>query len=262
MSIIDQSKWGRLRVTGADRVRFLQGMLTNDVNALAVGGWCRAAVLNVKGRVLAVVDAVKEEDAFVLVTEPVTADKLRQILERYAISDDVTFTPIDVPLHRVWSDDDVEAPWTAPPIFAAPPSQAAAENEIEVRRVEAGLPKYGVDVSEDYFPFEANLDRAISHNKGCYVGQEVVARATARGHANKRLVGIVLAQGVATPGESIGAPGAAKESVGVITSSALSPRFGAIALGYVHKSAWEPGTQITLIGDRTGTVRSLPFSRA
>ncbi len=257
-TILDQSSWGRLRVTGADRVRFLQGMLTNDVGALAVGAWCRAAVLNVKGRVLAIVDAVREEEAILLITEPVTADKLRALLDKHAIADDVTFTPVaDLAVHRVWGEAP-DAPWTAPPIFAPPPALSSAA-ELEIRRVEAGLPRYGVDVSEDHFPFEANLDRAISHTKGCYIGQEVVARATARGHANKRLVGLRLAgEGVAAPGIEVSS--AARPDAGVVTSSVISPRFGAIALAYVHKSSWDPGTQVTLAGGRAATVAALPFA--
>lgn len=253
--VVDQSGWGQLRVTGEDRQRFLQGMLTNDVAALAPGGFLRAAVLNVKGRVLAVVDAVLDgDDGYLLLTEPVTAAKLQQLLERHAIADDVTFTPVSRAVHRVW--DSPAGVWSAPPIFAAP-AQASAEAEIEVRRVEAGLPRYGVDVSEDYFPFEANLDSAISMTKGCYIGQEVVARASARGHANKRLRGVRLGgEGPAATGAAISS--AAREAAGTVTSSVVSPQFGSIALAYVHKSSWDAGTAVK-VGDREGVVADLPF---
>jgi folate-binding protein YgfZ len=256
--IVDQSAHGMLRVTGEDRRRFLQGMLTNDVATLVPGGFLRAAVLNVKGRVLAVVDAVLDgDDAYLLVTEPVTAAKLHQLLERHAIADDVEFEPVSRPLHRVWGSP--AEVWTAPPIFAAPEA-ASPEAEVEIRRVEAGLPRYGVDVSEDHFPFEANLDSAISMTKGCYIGQEVVARASARGHANKRLRGVRLS------GEDPVAPGtpvssAAREAAGAVTSSVVSPDLGPIALAYVHKSSWDAGTKVTLAG-REGVVTDLPFTPA
>lgn len=255
--LFDQSAWGKLRVTGADRVRFLQGMLSNDVATLAPGGWCRATILNVKGRVVAVVDALQEGESILLLTEPATADKVRDVLRKHAIMDDVEFTPVDVPAHRVW--DSIEAVWTAGPRLGAAPG--APEAEVEVRRVEAGLPRYGADVSEDYFPFEANLDRAISYTKGCYIGQEVVARAHARGHANKRLVGLRLddpAAGAAAPGTTLASD--ARPDAGTITSSVVSPELGPIALAYVHKSSWEPGTRVTLAGGRAATVVALPFA--
>src|SRR5205814_1988898 len=127
---------------------------TNDVAGLAAGAWCRAVTLNVKGRVLAVADVLNEGDAFLLVTEPITADKLRQVLERHAIADDVEFAPAARALHRVW--DSIDAVWSAPPVLSARVGSSA--EAIDVRRVEAGLPRYGVDVSEEYFPFEANLE--------------------------------------------------------------------------------------------------------
>src|SRR5262245_48970097 len=249
---VDQSRWGLVGATGADGERFLQGMLTNDVASLAPGGFVRAAVLNVKGRVLAVVDLVADGDAYLLITEPVTAEKLQQILERHAIADDVELARVERACHRVW--DSPEAVWTAPPIFAPPP-EASSDAEVEICRVEGGLPRYGVDVSEDYFPFEANLDTAVSMTKGCYIGQEVVARAHARGHANKRLCGVVL-DGPVAAGAPVAA--AAREAAGTVTSAVVSPDFGPIALAYIHKSAWDPGTKVRA-GDREGTVVSLPF---
>jgi folate-binding protein YgfZ len=258
--IVDQSKWGLLRVTGADRVRFVQGMVTNDVAALAPGGWTRASILNVKGRVLAVVDVVAEPEALVVITEPVTAAKVKEPLEKHAIIDDVTFTPFEADLHRIW--DDPESVWTAPPVFAPPPEAASSEDEVEIRRIEGGLPRYGVDVSEDHFPFEAHLEPGISYTKGCYIGQVVVARAHARGHANRGLRGLLLdGDGVASASDVIAT--ADRPDAGQITSSVVSPDFGAIALGYVHKSAWDAGMRVRVgAAGREATVATLPFSGA
>lgn len=249
--VVDQSNWGQLRVTGADRTRFLQGMLTNDVAKLEPGGFLRAAALNVKGRVLAIVDVLREDDSYVVVTEPATATKVRELLDRYAIADDVTFTSEARPLHRVWPN--AAAVWTAPPIFSA----ATAVGDAELRRIEAGIPRYGVDVSEDNFPFEANLDSAISYTKGCYIGQEVVARAHARGHANKRLVGLCVdASEPLAPGTAIDA--VSRPAAGIVTSSARSPSLGVIALAYLHRSVWDAGSEVR-IGDRPAVVATLPF---
>jgi folate-binding protein YgfZ len=251
--IVDQSSWGQLEVTGADRVRFLQGMVTNDIAGLAPGQFRRAALLNVKGRVLAIVDVVEEGESLLEITEPVTADKVRALLEKHAIADDVTFTPVARAIHRVW--DSIDAVWSAPPVFAPPPS-TSSEAEIDVLRVEAGLPRYGVDVSEDHFPFEAHLEPAISMTRGCYIGQEVVARASARGHANKLLRGLRLASDAPVAGATIAAAG--RDDAGKVTSQVVSPRFGPIALAYVHKSAWDPGTEVR-VGEQTATVVELPF---
>src|SRR5262249_58353819 len=76
--VVDQSGWGKLRVTGEDRERFLQGMVTNDLAGMAVGSFRRAAILSVKGRVLAVVDIVAEEGSYLVLTEPVTARKVAE----------------------------------------------------------------------------------------------------------------------------------------------------------------------------------------
>lgn len=252
MTVVDQRAWGQLRVTGGDRLRFLQGMITNDLAALTPGGWLRAAILNVKGRVLAIVHAVHEGESFLLLAPDGLGDKVHQILDRHAIADDVAFAKEQRPLHRVWSD--AASVWTAPPIFAEPVG-AAPPAEVETLRIEAGMPRYGVDVSEDYFPFEANLDSAISMNKGCYTGQEVVARASARGQANKRLVGLRLSEPV-EPRTPIAA--STRPEAGIVTSAVVSPRLGPIALGYVHRTVWDPGTTLT-IGAATATVSALPF---
>lgn len=251
--VVDQSTWGQLRVAGADRERFLQGMLTNDVGAAALppGAWRRASILNAKGRVVAVVDVVNEGDAYVILSEPECADKAREVLEKHAIVDDVTFEPLSRPVHRVWTDP--PAVWTAPPVFAARPDAVPwGSPAAEARRIEAGLPRYGIDVTEEHFPFESALEREISYTKGCYVGQEVVARAHARGHANKRLVIVrVSGDGPVAPGTPVSAE--ARPDAGIVTSSAVSPELGPLALAYVHRSVWSPGTRLHL-GERIGTI--------
>jgi folate-binding protein YgfZ len=239
--IVDQTGWGQIRARGGDRARFLQGMLTCDVVGLAKDAWARAATLSVKGRVLAVADVVNEGETFLLITEPVTGDKLLALLSKHAIADDVEFEKVSVPVHRVW--DSPGAVWTAPPIFAA--RAGSPSDLVEVRRVEAGLPRYGVDVGEDYFPFEANLDSILCHTKGCYIGQEVVVRAGTRGQVKKKLVGLWRGD----------AEDAATEQAALkVTSSVVSPRLGSIALAYVHHTLAEPGTRL-----KEGVVAPLPF---
>ena len=137
------------------------------------------------------------------------------------------------------------------------------EEAQEILRVEAGIPRYGVDFTEDNLLLEVGLDNAVSFNKGCYLGQEVVERIRSRGHVNKKLVGLSLeGQESASPGDVITV---ADKAVGTITSSVHSPAVGKpIALGYVHKDYWEPDTRVGVnhqgisIGAR---VADLPFVR-
>ncbi len=132
---------------------------------------------------------------------------------------------------------------------------------MEVRRIEAGIPLFGVDMDESHLPLEAGLDAAISFNKGCYVGQEYVARLAHRGHLNRKLVGLEM------PGEVVPESGddivGSDHTVGHITSAALSPALGhPVALGYVQRDFLAPGTEVTVRGDRqelAARVAELPF---
>ena len=127
---------------------------------------------------------------------------------------------------------------------------AASEETAETLRIEAGRPRFGVDMSADTIPLEAGIeDRAISFTKGCYVGQEVIIRVVHRGHGRvaRRLVSIVLS-GEAVPGR--GSPiQVGDRVVGEITSATASPKLGApLALGYVHRDHAEPGTALSVNG--------------
>jgi folate-binding protein YgfZ len=132
---------------------------------------------------------------------------------------------------------------------------------LELVRVEAGVPRYGQDMVDTTIPLEANLTNAISYNKGCYIGQEVIARATFRGHMNRKLAGLLLGDAEAAPGTELRK---GEKKVGWVTSVVESPVKGQrVALGYVHKDSLEPGTQLTLAGGpATATVAALPFTAA
>lgn len=135
---------------------------------------------------------------------------------------------------------------------------AVSREALELLRVEAGLGRMGVDMEEGAtIPLEANLERGISYNKGCYVGQETIARATFRGHVNKKLVGLQLSRADAAPNTPLKK---GEKVVGRITSTAHSPKFGEIALGYVHRTLLDPGTELELEGGGTAKVTALPFS--
>lgn len=131
----------------------------------------------------------------------------------------------------------------------------------ELLRVEAGIPRYGMDMNEDNLLLEVGLDQAVSFDKGCYLGQEVVERIRSRGHVNKKLAGLSLeGNSAVSKGDLIRSQG---KEVGEVTSSILSPALKRpLALGYLHRDYLQPGTQVII--DHTGTtisavVSALPF---
>jgi len=131
-----------------------------------------------------------------------------------------------------------------------------------ILRVEAGIPLYGVDFTDDNLLLEVGLDHAVSFSKGCYLGQEVVERIRSRGHVNKKLVGLILeGRESASRGDAL----FADKPVGTITSSVHSPALGKpVALGYVYKDYWSPDTRLSLQhdgGSIEAKVVALPFVR-
>jgi folate-binding protein YgfZ len=133
-----------------------------------------------------------------------------------------------------------------------------AENTL---RIEAGIPRYGTDITEDHLLLETGLEHAVSFTKGCYLGQEVVERIRSRGHVNKKLCGLLLdGEAPARAGDLIFA---ADKNIGHVTSAVYSPALARpIVLGYLHRDFWTPGSKVSV--DRggeslTATVAGLPF---
>lgn len=127
-----------------------------------------------------------------------------------------------------------------------------------ILRTEAGIPWYGVDMDERTLPPEAGLEaRAISYDKGCYVGQEIIERIRSRGHVNRRLAGLTLSGALPAAGAKLTTNG---KEVGTITTAVDSPTLGrAIALGYVRREHLQPGTRLALESGATAEVAPLPF---
>ena len=126
----------------------------------------------------------------------------------------------------------------------------------EIVRVESGRPRHGMDMSEENLPAEAGIvERSVSFTKGCYVGQEPVARMHYKGHPNRHLRGLRLSE-AAAPGAALVAEG---KDVGRVTSAALSPALGPIALALVRREV-APGDEVSVGEDElTATVVELPF---
>ena len=306
-----------IRVTGPDAQRFLQGMLTADMDALRLGEGCPAVLLTAKGKMVADFVVYRTETGFLLSCVQQAKQSALEMLQRHLIMDDATVEdasdawatlgvygvgtpgllattlgvgdealPRRLYEHRMVSGEvwvavacdlgiagfHVMGPWPVLEGWRAQweqrgvlPMPGALAQQL---RVEAGIPLYGVDMDQERLPLEARLDAAVSFSKGCYVGQEVMVRVTSRGHINRKLMGLSFPAGGFPP--AVGTPlvHPTKENAGTVMSGTVSDRFGTIALGYVHRSLWEPGTTLYVAspGDPFSTslpmavVRALPFA--
>lgn len=294
-AVVDAGFRSLLIATGADRVSFFQGMLSNDVAKLSVGHWMDAAHLTVQARIVSDLRVLALADELWLDVPAQRREPLRQTLEKFIIADDVELhEPQLAPLlalegprsaallagllgedappargeHRAASFGGSSLRvaglsliggegfylWGPPPV-AVELWQRCTElgalpvgmEALDALRIEAGIPWYGCDMDESILAPEAGLAGAISFSKGCYLGQEIVERATARGQLQKRLVGLFgHSRVVPERGTRLLHAG---DDVGWITSAAFSPTKGAlVALGYLRRNAWAPGTEIEVAG--------------
>ncbi len=277
----------QLRITGPDRVSFLQGMVTNDVESLAIGESCAAAMLTAKGALVGLCRVLKLTDALVLDVQAGEGQNVRAFLEKYLISEDAVIEPDETtlvlslvgPLAATslarLSPEAVVGPLV--PAFAGMRELLVRRSHVEsiknlladlsvlsedvwnVLRVEAGAPLFGVDLSTTTIPLEAGLDHAIAYKKGCYIGQEVIARATYRGQMNKQLKGLLLEPSSASqplPFDLF----SGEKKVGVVSSMVQSPkRQQLIGLGFVHRDHVASGTKLRCAGEGVAEVVALPF---
>lgn len=259
-------------VEGPDAASFLHGLLSNDVAGLAPGGSAEALLLDAKGHVQAAVGVHRDgADAFTLVVAPADGDAVAAALERYHFSEDLeligpedawALTVVGMPpppgpsvpgilpgAVRVVVDDPAAA-------GAALPGGQAPPEALEMARVAAGVARVGVDTGPATLVQEAALeDRAVSFTKGCYLGQETVARLQFRGRANRALRGLLLGT-APEPGAAVRAGG---REVGRVTSVARTPDLGAIGLAILRREV-SPGDEVEA-GGATGRVADLPFAR-
>lgn len=263
MTVVDTSSWGVIAVRGGDRVRFLQGLTTVNAQKLTAERPSWGAILNPKGRVLSVIAVEPRGDELWVRCQGSLVEKTHQLLERYAVMDDVSFEVSHPASHRIWQSP--AEVWTAPFLLGAAPAPAS-EAERERVRILGGFLDYGRDVDEDCFPFETPLGAFLDYEKGCYVGQEPVFRVHAQGNTARMLRGFAIA------GDAPVAPGAvishaSKAKAGVITSAVRDGAEGSrwLALGYLHRSVWSeaggeptPPPTVTIDG-RSAEVHALPF---
>ena len=269
--VADLSSRLKLRLTGADRVRFLNGQVTANVTKLAAGHALPACITTAKGRLCGEAFLHVAGDALLLDADPSLADSLLPRLDRYIVADDVTIEDATGELrlihvlgavapgadlaneavavdranrfgHEGWDllllPEVFDRLW--PALLATVPELDAGLQEVI--RIEAGVPRWGFDLDENTLPPEAGLDRThIDYHKGCYIGQETISRLKSVGHVNRELTGFVSLGSPLTPGLRLFAPGAEDHPIGTITSAAFSFALEKpIALGYLRRGAGFP----------------------
>jgi folate-binding protein YgfZ len=241
-----------VRVAGPDAEDYLQRMVSNDVEALAVGEACDALLLTPKARVIATLRVWRRgDDDFLLLTEPELGEPVAVELRKMRFAAKCEIEPEQHSSAIVFAGDEgiptVEYGALAREVLDADLEPTVSEAELERLRIEAGTPRYGHELDERVLPAEAGLDRThISFTKGCYPGQEPIARLHYRGHVNRRLR--VLAVESSSPGDEIQYGG---KQVGRITSAVPG-----VALAYVREEV--PDDAELSVGGATARLHLAP----
>lgn len=305
VAVSDRSHWGRLRVSGADRLRFLHNQTTNQLQLLQPGRGCDTAFVTSTARILDLASLYVQEDSVLLLVSPGQASRLSQWMDRYIffadkvdITDETTTTvaltllgpdSIDVLAqlgvtelsditngsHRLVSIQGIEtcvvggsglavpgytliAPAdTGAALWQALVSRAAVplgERVWQQLRIEQGRPMPGAELTDDYNPLEAGLWQAVSFDKGCYIGQETIARLNTYQGVKQQLWGLRLQTLVETPTPIT----LAGEKIGTLTSCIETPT-GLCGLGYIRTRAGGAGLTVE-IHDTTAVVVDIPFA--
>jgi tRNA-modifying protein YgfZ len=170
-----------VRVAGPDAADYLQRMVSNDVEALEVGAACEALLLTAKARVIAPLRVLRRaDDDFLLSTEPELGERVRHELVRMRFAAKAQIDPEEHVAWLVLGEGEV--------LDEQPQGEELSEDEFERWRIESGIPRWGAEIDETILPAEAGLDEThISFTKGCYPGQEPIARQRYRGKVNRRL---------------------------------------------------------------------------
>jgi folate-binding protein YgfZ len=269
-----------LLVTGGDAAAFLQGQLSADVDALGtrVGASADTLLLQPTGKVEALLRVTRWVDGFLLDVEAGWGEAVQARLRRFLLRMDVAIEPgswrcLALRGPRAHEVDTgalgLPADWPAWPgvdVLGDPPPRPegvpeATVDDFEAARIEAGVPRMGAELDERTIPAEAGVvDRAVSFTKGCYVGQELVARIDSRGgNVPRRLRGLVVA------GEAVPPAGAevvvGDRAVGSVTSAARSPARGPVALAYLGRAVEVPATVAVRWdgGEVSADARALPL---
>jgi folate-binding protein YgfZ len=277
---------------GAEAREFLQGQLTNDIEALESGHGCYAALLDHKGKLRTDMRVLRTAaDALQVDCDPLGRAALMHTFQTYSLGRDVRtrdvteehallsvlgpvadraldatpgpeehahvegehgrYARTDLGIDLFVAAAEVDA------VAEAMGLTSVSEDAAECVRIESGRPRLGVDMDSSTMPQEAGInERAVSFTKGCYVGQETVARLHYRGRPNRHLRGLRLD----APAQRGDAVKLGDRQVGTVSSACESPVRGPLALALIRKEA-EPGQPVT-VGGRPATVVELPFGDA
>jgi len=291
--LVDRVERGKLLLHGSEASDFLQGQVTNDVESLRVGEGCYAALLTHKGKMRGDMRILRGEDWIWIDTETAVLPALIRTVTMYGIGRDVRHadvTPARAILslvgpgaraaleleppaeehafvagtHGLYATTDLGVDIICPAESAGAVRSALAVEEVpeiaaECLRIESGRPRFGLDVDADTIPEEAGLnERAVSFTKGCYVGQETVARLHYKGRPNRHLRGVRLSE----PAEHGDDVLLGERRIGAIGSACVSPRQGPIALSVLRREA-APGDTVAVGEARApAEVVELPFAPA
>ena len=289
--LVDRSHRGKLRLTGTEAAEYLQGQVTNDIDALEPGTGCYAALLTHKGKMAADMRILRGPDFIWLDAEAVALPFIARNASMYSIGRDVQTQDVtdshailsligpaardalDVaPPERehawvegehgmyVATDLGVDIICTAADadgVRAALGIEAVSEDAAECLRIESGRPRLGFDMGSETIPQEAGLnDRAVSFTKGCYVGQETVARLHYKGKPNRHLRGLKLSE-PAAHGDEVRT---GERVLGQVGSATISPVHGPIALAVLRREVG-PGDEVKVgASGADAVVADLPFA--
>jgi folate-binding protein YgfZ len=233
MDIAERAR-ASLRVSGPDARDYLQRMVSNDVEALAVGDACPALLLTAKARVIAPVVVLRRgDDDFLVLTEPELGEVVRALLTRMRLRAKCEIEPEVHSSVLVFGGDEgfVTDFDGARELLDASLTPTIDAEELERRRIEAGVPRWGREIDDRILPAEAGLDAThVNFGKGCYPGQEPVARLHYRGHPNRRLRVLELAELPDGDAELVHEG----KAVGRVTSAARRADGSVVALAYVR----------------------------
>ena len=277
-----QQKRGLIEISGKEAVQFLNGLITNDIAKLEDGAQMSAAFPNVQGRLLALVRVLRKGDRFLFETEEATHEKVFQNLFRFTfagdffvedLSENYDYFEVQSSKFEAQSSDFIVFESNrGKDYFVLKDRAENFVNELnaqtaikisdklhEVLRIENGIPKYGVDMDETTVVLETGLDEAVNFNKGCYIGQEIIARIHFRGHVAKRLSGLIFDDENADVKPNDEIKSLEGKNAGKITSVIYSPKLGKkIALAYVRYDYLAENTELK-IDELTAKVKTLPF---
>ncbi len=308
--LYDLSGRAKIVVTGGDRVRWMNGMVSNNVRDLAPGHGAYTFMLNAQGRIQADLYVFQRGDSLLVDVERSLRDKVLQLFDHYIIADDVEIAEVSdkitalglagpesrhvleragisvpdlAPLefcspkcdcacsclectlvrgddsagtsYEIWlAPDKQKSTWDA---LVAAGATAVGAGALELRRINFGIPRYGVDIRERDLPQETGQTRALNFTKGCYLGQEIVERIRSRGAVHRQFAAFVVEGSLPGAGSKILT---GEKEVGEITSSAILPPPAGdrgVALGYLRREA--AGKDLT-VGTSKLKPASLPIA--